>query len=149
MALGDQHADHRDHLVDEFRGAGLGGGFEAAQGFHIGLELVGGFFGDAADGLVQRQFGKIPQRPCVDLVIHVGDVAHVGDVFRPIEMAEQPEQHVKDDDGAGIADMGEIIDRGAADIHAHVRRIEGFEVLLLAGERVIKAQGHDFSTVLA
>ncbi len=70
-------------------------------------------------------------------------------MLRPIEMAEQPEQHVKHDDGAGIADMGEIIDRGAADIHAHVRRIEGFEVLLLAGERIIKAQSHHFSTVLA
>ena len=70
-------------------------------------------------------------------------------MLRPIEMAQQPEQHVKHDDGPGIADMGEIIDRGAADIHAHVRRIEGFEVLLLAGERIIKAQSHDFSTVLA
>ena len=112
---------------------------EAAQGFHIGLKLVGGFFGDPADRFIQRQFGKIPQRPCVDLVIHVGDVAHVGDVLRSIEMAEQPEQHVKHDHRPGIADMGEIIDRGAADIHAHVRRIEGFEVLLLAGERIIKA----------
>ena len=61
MALGDQHADHIDHLVDEFRGAGLRGGFKAAQCFHIGLKLVGGFFGDKPDRLIQRQFRIILQ----------------------------------------------------------------------------------------
>ena len=64
-------------------------------------------------------------------------------------MAQQAKQHVKHNDGPGIADMGEIIDRGAADIHAHVIRLEGFEVLLLAGECIVKAQSHHFSTVLA
>ena len=64
-------------------------------------------------------------------------------------MAQQAEQNVKHDHGAGIADMGEIVDRGAADIHAHVIRLEGFEVLLLAGERIVKSQSHHFSTVLS
>ena len=35
-----------------------------------------------ADGLVQRQVREIPQRPGVDLVVDVGDVADIGDVVR-------------------------------------------------------------------
>ena len=38
-----------------------------------------------------------------------------------IEMAQQPEQHVEHDDRPGVADMGEVVDRGPADIDAHVR----------------------------
>ena len=94
------------------------------------------------DRLVQRQIGIILRRPRVDLVVDVGDVADIGDVLGPIDMAQQAVQHVEHDDGAGIADMGEVVDRRPADIHAHIGGIERTERLLLAGERVVKPK-HD------
>ena len=55
----------------------------------------------------------------VDLVVDVGDVAHIGDVVGAVEMAQQAEQHVEHDDRPRIADMGEVVDRRPAHIHAH------------------------------
>ena len=100
------------------------------------------FVGDLADRLVQRQLGIILRRPGVDLVVDVGDVADIGDVVRPIDMAQQPVQHVEHDDRPGIADMGEVVDRRPAHIHPHIGGIERTERLLLAGERVVKLK-HD------
>ena len=56
-----------------------------------------------------------------------------------IEMPQQPEQHVKHDDGACVADMREVIDRRSADIHAHVFWIERRERPLLLGQRIVEA----------
>jgi hypothetical protein len=58
-------------------------------------------------------------RTRVDLVVDVGDVAHVLDVRLAVERTQQAEQHVEHDDGARIADMGEVVDRRPAHIHAH------------------------------
>ena len=63
----------------------------------------------------------------VDLVVDVGDVADIFDVGRTIEMAQQPKQHVEHDHRPRIADMGEVIDRRSADIHADIARIERHE----------------------
>ena len=57
-------------------------------------------------------------------------------------MAEQPEQHVEDDQRPRVADMGEVVDRRPADIHAHVRRIDRDEVLLRPRQRVVQPQAH-------
>ena len=89
------------------------------------MELLFRRLRDLADRLVQRQAGKIPRSARVDLVVDVGDVADIGDVLGAVEMPQQPEEHVEDDDRAGVADMGEVIDRRPADVHAHVLRIEG------------------------
>ena len=45
-------------------------------------------------------------RARVDLVVDVGDVAHIGDVLVAVEMPEQPEQHVEDDHRAGHCRYG-------------------------------------------
>ena len=58
----------------------------------------------------------------VDLVVDVGDVADIAHVVRAIELAQQPVEHVEDDHRPRIADMGEVVDRRAADIHAHELR---------------------------
>ncbi|MND29459.1 hypothetical protein D3C80_199680 [compost metagenome] len=80
---------------------------------------------------------KIAQSTRVDLVVDVGDVAGVGDVGIAVDVAEQPEQHVEHDDRAGIADMGEVIDRRAADIHAHVVGIDRLERRFLADQGIV------------
>ena len=63
-------------------------------------------------------------------------------MVRAIEMAQQPEQHVEDDDRPRIADMGEVVDRRPADIHAHVLRIDRDEILLRPRQRIVKPQAH-------
>src|SRR5262249_32971202 len=82
-------------------------------------------------------------RPSVDLVVDVGDVAHIGDMPGAIEMAEQPEQHVEDDDRPRIADMGIVIDGRPADIHAHCLGIDRREDVLRSRESIVEFQrGH-------
>ena len=104
------------------------------------MELLLGRLGDLADRLVQRQVGKIPRRPRVDLVVDVGDVADVGDVLRPVEVAQQAEQHVEHDHRAGVADVGEVVDGRPAHVHADIVRIDRRELFLLPRQGVIKFQ---------
>ena len=101
------------------------------------VELLFGRFRDFADRLVQRQIRVIARRPRVDLVVDVGDVADVRDVLRPIDVAQQPEQHVEHDHGPRVADMGVVVDRRPADVHANVFRIDGLEFGLLPCQRVV------------
>ena len=74
----------------------------------------------------------------VDLVVDVGDVADIGHMLRAIEMAQQAEQNVEDDERPRIADMGAVIDRRAADIHAHIGRIERHKGVFAAGQRIVE-----------
>jgi hypothetical protein len=51
-----------------------------------------------------------------DLVVDVGDVAHVG---QGVAAGPQPARdHVEHHHDAGVAEMAEIVDRHAADVHA-------------------------------
>ena len=61
-------------------------------------------------------------------------------MVRPIDMAQQAVEDVKDDHRPGIADVGEVVDGRAADIHAHIVLIDGSEDLLRAGERIVELQ---------
>ena len=131
-ALGHQPLDQVHHLGDMRGGAGLHIRIEAAERLHIGLEDRIGLLGQLADGDAALGGAR------VDLVIDVRDVADIGDGLRAIGLAQQAVEHVEDDDGAGVADMGEVIDRGAADIHAHMGGIDGAERLLRAGECIVK-----------
>ena len=58
------------------------------------------------------------------------------------KMFEQSIKDIKYDSWPRIADMGEVIDRRAADIHPHVLRIDGCEIVLGLGQGVEEAQGH-------
>lgn len=57
-------------------------------------------------------------------------------------VAQQAEQHVEDHGRARIADVGVAVDRGAADIERHPRRIGGFERALGARGCIVEVQGH-------
>ena len=67
---------------------------------------------------------------------HVRDVAHVTHlVAAGLEVAEQQvERHGR----TGMAQMRVAVDRGAADIHAHAAGSQRLELLLAAGERIVK-----------
>ena len=136
VAIGDQPFDDCDDLWDRLGGARLMGWLKNVERGNIGLELPGGAPGQVADR------HALLLGPRIDLVIDVGDVAHIGDVLGAIEMAQQPEQHVENDDGPGIADMGKVIDRRAADIDAHSLRIDRLEDVLGSGQGIVKSQRH-------
>ena len=147
----DQLPDQRHHVrlavgarQHEIGRARLEGRRQRAERRHVGSELRRGAFRNLADRLVQRHSRKIARGSRVDLVIDVGDVADIGDVLLAVEMPQQPEQHVEHDDRARIADMGEVIDRRPADIHAHVGGIERREGPLLLGQRIVQAQFHGY-----
>jgi hypothetical protein len=82
----------------------------------------------------------------VDLVVHVRDVARIGDRLGPIGLAQQAEQEVEHDDRPRIADMGEVVDGRAADIEAHVRGIDRDEDVLRPGQRVVEPDGPGHET---
>ena len=132
MAAGDQALDDRDHFRDMFGRARLDIGRQAAQRGDILLEDTVGLFGEFADG--DSAFGGAG----VDLVVHVGDVADISDMIRAISFAQQAKKHVEDDQGPGVADMGEVIDRRPANIEPHIAGVERRENFPLAGERVVK-----------
>ena len=113
------------------RGSSSGG--EVAEGFHVVVELRGGAGGDGGDGFAA--FGGAG----VDLVVDVGDVADVGDAR--IEAAEEAGEDVEDDHAAGVADMGEVIDGGSADVEADVVGVERGEVFAPAGHAVVEMEG--------
>ena len=139
-AAGDQPLDHRPHRVDILRGARLVGRREAAERGDILVELPLRRFRHFGDRLVERQVWKVARGARVDLVVDVGDVARVDHMVRPVSVAEKPEQHVEHDHRPRVADMGEVVDGGAADVHAHRLRVDRREILLGAGERVVEAQ---------
>ena len=115
-AAGDQPLDHRAHRVDIFGGARLDGRRQRAERRDVLVELALGRLRHLGDRLVEWQIGKVALGARVDLVVDVGDVAGVDDVVRAVDVAQEPEQHVEDDDRPGVADMGEVVDRRAADI---------------------------------
>ena len=115
---------------------------QAAEGGDVFVELPVGLLGNLADRLVEPQIGIFLRRARVDLVVNVGDVAHIGDVVGAIEVPQQPKQHVEHDHRPRIADVREVVDRRTADIHAHIRRIERLEHPLVARQRIVEFQVH-------
>ena len=73
MAAGDQPLDHFDHLGDVRGRARLDVGRQDVECGEVGLEVRVGARGQARDRLAQSRGAG------VDLVVDIGDVAHVGD----------------------------------------------------------------------
>ncbi len=139
-AAGDQPLDHRPHRVDILGGARLVGRGQAAERGDVLVKLPLGRFRHPGDRLVERESGKVAGGARVDLVVDVGDVARVDHMVRAISVAQEPEQNVEHDHRPGVADMGEVVDGGPADIEAHRLRIDRGEFLLAAGERIVETQ---------
>ena len=135
VARGNQLLAQRDHLRDVVGGARFDIRRQVVQRGHVGVEIgcrAGGDFGDALAALT---------RPGVDLVIHVGDVPRVGDLRK--HPPQQPREDVEHHHRPGVAQMRQIIDRGAADIHPDVIGIDRPERFALPGEAVVEAElGH-------
>ena len=118
MALIDQALDHRYHLPDIPGRAWLMGGAQRPERVHILVIPVDGLIGDLAN--IPPRLGGLG----VYLVIHIGEIAHIGHMRLTVNMAQQPVKHIKHHHRAGIADMGAVINRGAADIHADIPGVD-------------------------
>ena len=141
MTARDQPFDHRHHRPDVFRRARLKIGAERPQRIHIRVIPADGFLGPLMDQRLHR--ARIPRRLArrcggVDLVIDVGEIAGIGHMIRAINMAQQPIQRVEHHHRPPVAQMRPVIDRGAADIHPHVFRVQGHERLFGPGFRIVQ-----------
>ena len=131
MALFNQRLDHRDHLGNIPRRAGHGIWLKRADSGHIFKIPANRLFGDLAN----RAACICGLR--VDLVVHIREIAHIGHVLGPIDMAQKPIKHIKHNHRTRIADMGTVIDCWPTDIHAHILRADRLKSLLLARLRVV------------
>ena len=138
----DEPFDHRAHPVDILRGARLVSRVEAAERPDVVTELALGRLGDFCDRLIEWEAWIFALGARVDLVVDVSHISGVDHVVRAVDMTQQSEQQVENDDRPSVADMGVVIDRRAANVEPDRAWVDRREILLAAGQRVIKAQRH-------
>ena len=66
---------------------------------------------------------------------HIGNVAHIAHLIS--QMFQIAEHHVEGDGRTGMPQMGVAINRGTADIHAHIGGMQGHETFFLTSERIV------------
>ncbi len=129
-----ERADHRQHLRHVRGGARLVGRWQQADRGDVGVHR-----GDHLVGQCAHRDAAL-ERAADDLVVDVGDVAHVGHVE-----AERAQPAVDDVEGRHhprVTHVAEVVDRHAADVHAHLAGLERDEGFDPAGQRVVDAQRH-------
>ncbi|MNL54608.1 hypothetical protein D3C87_1779510 [compost metagenome] len=120
-----------DHVLDVLGGLGVDVGAPDVEGVGVHEELADEALGEGVPRLT-RSSGVTD-----DLVVHVGEVLGVLDpVTGVLEVAAH---HVPGDEAAQVAQVDEVVDRRAADVHGHVRRVLGHEVLQPVGPIVVHA----------
>ena len=135
MVPGAQALDGPDHVIDVFRGGDQALGALQPQRGAVLQERLG------------IDAGVFPQRLVLghgiadDLVVHVRDVH---DVVEAESAGAQPfAQEVEERERAEVADMGVIVNRGAAGIHADGVVARRRKLLHPLGQRVVEAQSHN------
>jgi len=114
-----QGRDHCDHVADMVRGAGHVGRVQhpdRRRVFQIPSDRLIRDVGYGTPGLC---------RPCVDLVIDIGEVAYVLHTGCPMDVTQEAKQRIEDDRRSCVAQMRTIVNRRPADIHPHIPRVDG------------------------
>jgi hypothetical protein len=130
-----QRGNELEHLRHVAGGRRFVRGPRDAERIEVGVHRPGHLLGELADGHAALE------RAADDLVVDVGDVADVGDL-----VAQRLQPAVDDVEGqlrARVAHVAQVVDRDAADVHAHMARLDRLEFFCLAGQRVVDAQGHE------
>ena len=137
VALLEKRFDEGDHFGDVVGGGGIVLG-------RFDVEL-----GEVVEKSVDIFFGVFPERQALldggadGFVVDIGEVLHLGDP-EPAELdvaAEEILEHV----GTEVADVGIVVDGGAAGVHAHMLSVERDELLLGAGHGVVYPEGHGYA----
>ena len=140
MAFGNQVLDHRHHRADPFGRAGFMVRTHRAEGIHVVMIPRDRFIGDVTDRAI------IAGGTGVDFVINVSEVPHVSHCICTINMAKKTVENIKHQNWPRVPEVGAVINGRAADIHAHVLRVDRFKDLFFAGLRVMEFdRGHTAS----
>jgi hypothetical protein len=84
---------------------------------------------------VSARIGRARSSAADDLVVDVGDVAHVG---HAVAAGAQPAvDDVEGQHHARMAQVAQVVHGDAADVHAHVPGLDGDEGFEAAGQRVV------------
>ncbi len=129
-----QQFDQAQHLRNELRRARLLIGRQDAERGEVLLHRL-----DEA----RRERGHrfvVLRRTANDLVVDVGDVAHVGDA-QPAR-AQPARDQIEGDKRARVAEMAIVVNGHAAHIHADHAGLDRSERLGRAGQCVVDEQGH-------
>ena len=78
--------------------------------------------------------------PLDDLVVDIGDVAHIGDLVAA--ELEPALHHIESHHHACMADMAKVVDGHAAHIHADLAGNEGRKIFYCTRQRVVNAKAH-------
>jgi len=136
----EQLRDDLDIIVDQAR-CGLDDvGALDVELLAVGEERVGVELGDLHDGLVLAA-GAL-EHLVLALIGIRGQMADVGDVHDALDripgVTQILFQHILHDIAAEVADMGKMIDRGAAGVHFDQLRVVGDEFFFFMGRRVVQ-----------
>ena len=129
MALGDEGLDHGQDLVDVGGRPGFLRGGQDPQGGGVLVHGLNEPCRQVAEGLAAL-IGAVD-----DLVIDVGDVAHIG--HGVTQVAQVAVNHVEHHHHPGVPQVTEVVNRHATDVHADLARFQGDEVGLAAGQAVV------------
>ena len=132
-ALLHQFAAEFDDLGDVVRGAGFRIGALHAQAVHIfvkGVNIGLGHFAPVALFFL----GTVD-----NFVVHIGEVAYKQHL-EP-QVAQMAGQHVKDQGGAGVADVAVVVGRDAADVHLHLAGAHRHKRFFFSTQRVVDLHG--------
>lgn len=132
VAAIQQQLHHGDDLADVGGGARFDVRAHHAEGVEVLVHVADQALGEVVTGDLGLG-GALD-----DLVVHVGDVAHIGEIVPGV--AQVAGHHVEGDEGAAVADMTVIIDSDATHIHAHLARVDRFEFFFLTSECVVYLQ---------
>ena len=128
-AAADELLDLGQHLGDVLGGARLQVGGQAVEGLVVGVVLAGPALGERR-GVLAGLAGAGD-----DLVVDVGDVAHERHLI-----AARPQvagDHIEGDQRPRVADVKQVVDRWAADIHPDLARAERLEGHLALQQGVV------------
>ena len=132
-----QPADDVDHPLDVVRGAGVHVRPLNPQLLEVAEQVVD----ERLRVLVQRHAAG--QRAADRLVVHVRQVHHEAHFVAAV--LQVAVQHVREEERAHVADVRRRVHRRPAGVHPHPAFMQGDELFLAAGERVVEAKGHGIS----
>ena len=131
-AVADQALHHRDDGLDVRGGARLHVGVEHAERAAVFMHELDESPRERAEILA------VLVRTGDDLVVDVGDVAHVRHAVA--DGAQVTGDHVERHEHPGVTDMTVVVHGHAAHVHPYVPGLDGTELLLRARQRVVDLQ---------